>query len=71
MRQGLEQLIVLLFYEGALGSSAFIIIINLTIGVMTLLIGLGLLRAKEWARLAWLAAAGVLLVIHCLFLVAI
>ena len=42
--------------------------INLLIGAVTFVIGIGLLLLKEWARTAWLVTGIVLLLIHALFL---
>lgn len=42
--------------------------INLLIGVVTFIIGIGLLLLKEWARSAWLVTGIVLLLIHALLL---
>jgi hypothetical protein len=42
--------------------------INLTIGLVMFLIGVGVLLAKEWARVALLVTATVLLLVHALFL---
>ena len=49
-------------------ASMYLIELNLSIGVITFVIGIGLLLAKEWARFAWLAAATVLLAEHIFFL---
>ena len=53
---------------GMVGYHADIIELNLSIGVITLITGIGLILAKEWARIAWLAAATVLLAQHIFFL---
>ncbi len=44
------------------------IAINLTISVVTFIIGLGLLLLKEWARTAWLVTGIVLLLLHAVLL---
>src|ERR1044072_8015463 len=46
----------------------YIIELNLSIGVIAFVIGIGLLLAKEWARIACLAAVTVLLAEHLFFL---
>lgn len=46
----------------------YIITLNLNIGAITIPIGVGLLRAKEWARTAWLTIVTLLLTIHVFFL---
>ena len=49
--------------------TASIIALNFILGVGILLIGIGLIRAREWARTGWLGAALALLFLHCLWLV--
>jgi uncharacterized membrane protein len=46
----------------------YVIELNLSIGVITFVIGIGLILAKEWARIACLAAVTVLLAEHLFFL---
>ena len=40
------------------------ILLNLNIGMVTFVLGIGLLLAKEWARITWLMSSIVLLAIH-------
>jgi uncharacterized membrane protein (DUF2068 family) len=61
---GLEQSLGMVEYR----ANAYIIELNLSIGVITFVIGIGLLLAKEWARNAWLVATTVLLAQHIYFL---
>ncbi len=61
---GLQQLSGMAGYR----ASTYIIELNLSIGVVTFVIGIGLILAKEWARIACLAAVTVLLAEHLLFL---
>ena len=49
-------------------ATQYLIELNLSIGVTALIIGLGLLLAKEWARIACLSALTFLLSIHIFFL---
>ena len=42
--------------------------INLVIGAVTFIIGIGLLLLKEWARTAWLVTGIVLLLLHAVLL---
>jgi hypothetical protein len=44
------------------------IAINLPIGIVTFIIGSGLLLAKEWARIAWLVTAFGLFILHAVLL---
>ena len=44
------------------------IAINLPIGIVTFISGIGLLLAKEWARTAWLVTGIVLLLLHVVLL---
>src|ERR1041384_7729177 len=39
-------------------------LLNLNIGLVTFVLGIGLIRAKEWARITWLIVSIVLLVLH-------
>lgn len=39
-------------------------LLNLNIGLVTFILGVGLLFAKEWARIAWLMCAIALVVLH-------
>ena len=61
---GLQQRLGMVGYR----ASTYVIELNLSIGVATLVIGIGLILAKEWARIACLAAVTVLLAEHLLFL---
>ena len=45
-----------------------IVLLNLVIGVSTLIIGMGLLMAKVWARVAWPPIAVVLVALHVFLL---
>ena len=45
-----------------------IIGLNLTIGIVTLVIGVGLLLARKWARAAWLVTVIILVLLHNLIL---
>ena len=42
--------------------------LNLCIGTITTVIGIGLLLAKNWARIAWLVVVTVLVLEHCVIL---
>lgn len=42
--------------------------INVSIGVVTLVDGVGLLLSQKWARIAWLATVTVLVLVHNLIL---
>ena len=61
---GLRQFFGMVNYH----ADTYIIELNLSIGVITFVTGIGLILAKEWARIAWLAAATVLLAEHLFFL---
>ena len=61
---GLRQLFGMVDYYADMD----IIELNLSIGAITFVIGIGLILAKEWARIAWLAAVTVLLAEHIFFL---
>jgi hypothetical protein len=61
---GLRQFFGMVDYH----ADTYIIELNLSIGVITFVTGIGLILAKEWARIAWLAAATVLLAQHIYFL---
>jgi hypothetical protein len=45
-----------------------LVVLNLNIGLVMFLIGVGLVRAKEWARIATLFAVTLLLSMHVFFL---
>jgi hypothetical protein len=49
-------------------SHIILISINLTIGIVTCINGLGLLLAKKWSRVAWLITVTALLLFHDLLL---
>jgi uncharacterized membrane protein len=61
---GLQQLFGMEGYR----ADMYVIELNLSIGVITFVIGIGLILAKEWARIACLAAVTVLLAEHLFFL---
>jgi hypothetical protein len=61
---GLQQLFGMVGYR----ADMYVIELNLSIGVITFVIGIGLILAKEWARIACLAAVTVLLAEHLFFL---
>jgi hypothetical protein len=61
---GLQQLFGMAGYR----VDMYVIELNLSIGVITFVIGIGLILAKEWARIACLAAVTVLLAEHLFFL---
>ena len=61
---GLRQHFGLVGYD----ADRYIITLNLNIGIITLWIGVGLFRAKEWARVACLTAVTLLLTMHIFFL---
>jgi hypothetical protein len=61
---GLQQLFGMAGYR----ADMYVIELNLSIGVITFVIGIGLILAKEWARIACLAAVTVLLAEHLFFL---
>ena len=61
---GFRQLFGLLDYR----ADMYIIELNLSIGAITFVIGIGLVFIKEWARNAWLVATTVLLAQHIYFL---
>jgi hypothetical protein len=61
---GFKQLFGLVDYR----ANTYIIELNLSIGAITFVIGIGLILAKEWARNAWLVATTVLLAQHIYFL---
>ena len=42
--------------------------LNLCIGTITTIIGIGLILARKWARIAWLVAVTVLVLEHCVIL---
>ena len=44
------------------------ILLNLNIGVVTFILGLGLILAHEWARVTWLMCAIALLALHTVIL---
>ena len=45
-----------------------IILFNLNIGMVTFVLGIGVLLAKEWARISWLMSSIALLAIHTVVL---
>ena len=61
---GVRQFLGRVGYE----ADSYIIQLNLSIGVITFVIGIGLLLAKEWARIAQLAAVTMLLTQHIFYL---
>lgn len=61
---GLRQLFDMVGYR----ADMYIIELNLSIGAITFVIGVGLILAKEWARIALLTAVTVLLAQHVFFL---
>jgi hypothetical protein len=61
---GLQQLFGMEGYR----ADMYVIELNLSLGVITFVIGIGLILAKEWARIACLAAVTVLLAEHLFFL---
>lgn len=61
---GVKQSLGLVGYN----AGSYVIQLNLSIGVITFVIGIGLLLRKEWARIAQLAAVTVLLTEHIFFL---
>ena len=61
---GLRQHFGLVGYQ----ASNYIITLNLNIGAVTVAIGIGLVLAKEWARIAWLSSVTLLLSMHVFFL---
>ena len=44
------------------------LLLNLNIGMVTFVLGIGLILAKEWARITWLMSSIVLLAIACVVL---
>ena len=64
---GLLQLVSSLRNASSAGLFTYAVL-NLIISVVMLTIGVGLLLAKEWARVAWLVTAIVLLVVHAFIL---
>jgi hypothetical protein len=61
---GLRQHFGLVGYQ----ADNYISTLNLNIGAVTLAIGIGLVLAKEWARIAWLSSVTLLLSMHVFFL---
>ena len=64
MMYGVRQFLGLVGYD----ADSYIVQLNLSIGVITFVIGIGLLLVKEWARIAQLAAVTMLLSEHIFFL---
>jgi hypothetical protein len=65
---GLVQLVSFLFVSDRTELLKYVEI-NLSIGGVTFIVGIGLLLAKEWARIAMLITTIVLLVIHGMVLI--
>jgi hypothetical protein len=65
---GLVQLVSFLFVSDRTELLKYVEI-NLSIGSVTFIVGIGLLLAKEWARIAMLITTIVLLVIHGMVLI--
>ena len=63
MRHAVTQL-YLFFIEGQSTELTNYILLNLNIGMVTFILGIGLLLAKEWARITWLMNTIVLVAIH-------
>lgn len=65
---GQLQLFALMRQPTSNSLTRYIIMLNMTIGLITFIIGIGLLMVKTWARIGWLAVSAVLLVEHLLIL---
>jgi len=61
---GLRQHFGLVGYQ----ADNYVITLNLNIGAITIMIGVGLFLAKEWARVACLTVVTLLLTMHIFFL---
>jgi hypothetical protein len=68
LQYGLLQLYSAIRSGGAVETDWYIIATNFNIGLVTFIIGVGLLIAKEWARKLWLLCSIVLLAIHLFLL---
>ena len=63
MRHVVTQL-YLFFIEGMSTELTRYILLNLNIGMVSFVLGIGVLLAKEWARITWLMCTIALLAIH-------
>ena len=68
LQYGLLQLYSAIRYLGEVEIDWYIIVTNFNIGLVTFIIGVGLLIAQEWARKLWLSCSIVLLGIHVFLL---
>ena len=65
---GIKQMYEAVNYAGQRQVNWYIIITNLNIGLMVFVIGIGVLLAKEWARILWLMSSIALASLHIAFL---
>ena len=67
MRHAVTQLYQ--FFTESIVSLSNYILFNLNIGLVTFILGIGLLLTKEWARISWLMSTIALLAVHIVILV--
>jgi hypothetical protein len=66
LRHAVTQLF--LFFTNAPGAETKYILLNLNVGMVTFILGIGVLLAKEWARTTWLICSIALLALHTVIL---
>ena len=66
--QALLQVLGSIFSGSASSLHVHIIGLNLCIGTVSTVLGVGLLLLQEWARIAWLVMVTILVLEHCLVL---
>lgn len=57
-----------LFFTHGPNAEPRFILANLNIGIVTFMLGIGLLLTKEWARISWLMSSIALLALHTVIL---
>jgi uncharacterized membrane protein (DUF2068 family) len=62
------QLYEALYYRASQQVNWYVVASNFNIGIVTVVIGIGLILAKEWARVLWLMCSIVFLAIHIFLL---
>lgn len=65
---GLLQIVGSILTASASMFHVHVIGLNLCIGIVTTVIGIGLLLTQNWARIAWLVTVTVLVLEHCVIL---
>jgi hypothetical protein len=68
MRYAVRQLYLFFFTDESSTELTKYILLNVNIGMVTFILGIGLILAKEWARITWLMSSIALLAINIVVL---